>query len=91
MTAQHIIQAGTIAPSLAVSMEEIKDMACIQFCLGNHECGKDGALLQFVEPRFMYTLMKSRCTCVKHKVQDITAIFYIASIQEYQYLIFSFK
>lgn len=57
MTAQHIIQAGSITPSLAVSLEEIKDMAGIQFCTGNHESvGK--TLLQFLQPCFMYTLTK---------------------------------
>lgn len=50
-------------------------MARVQFLSWQPRvCGKDGALLQFVAPCFIYTLTKSRCTSVKHKLGDMAVL-----------------
>ena len=45
-------------------------------------CGRDGALLQFVQPCFIYTLTKSRRASVKHELRDVAALMcYVAPTQ----------
>lgn len=56
-----------------------KTWRAFSFCLGSAQvCEKEGALLQFVPPCFIYTVTKSRCTSVKHKLRDMAVwVFHI--------------
>lgn len=74
VTSQHALRAGSVTSSLAVSLLEIKDVACVQLSWQPWVCGRDGALLQFVSPYFIYTLLKSQCASVKSSFQDMTVL-----------------